>query len=139
MEIDRKAVTQVFLAESEEHLREMEEAVIALENSPEDQETLQTIFRVVHTIKGNASCLGFQDMTSFAHALEDLLDQLRKQQIPVIESLITLLLESVDALREIIPDAASGQQRLQQAHLSLLNHLTSYASPALEARPSNDL
>ncbi len=139
MEIDREAIAQVFLAESEEHLHEMEEALIALENSPEDQESLQTIFRVVHTIKGNASCLGFQYLTNFTHVLEDMLDQLRKRQIPVATSLITLLLQSVDALREIIPDTVSGNESIQPAHSSLLNHLTGYASPALEAGPSNDL
>jgi hypothetical protein len=54
MDIDREAILRTFLAESEEHLGAMEEALVALEAQPEDEGLLQLIFRVVHTLKGSS-------------------------------------------------------------------------------------
>ena len=66
--IDRDELLQIFSAESEENLREMEVAFVQLESTPEDEETLQAIFRAAHTIKGNAAGLGFPALAKFAHA-----------------------------------------------------------------------
>ena len=83
MEIDRQSIMQTFLVESQEHLREMEQSLIALEERPDDHEILNTIFRLAHTIKGSASCFGFETITGFAHVLEDLLVRLRKREFTV--------------------------------------------------------
>src|SRR5262245_13730852 len=101
MEIDRDLILQSFIVESGEHLSEMEEALILLEAQPEDVETLQTIFRVVHTIKGSAGCLSLRKLTDFAHVLEDLLDRLRNRTLSATSSLIKVLLTSVDVLRQM--------------------------------------
>src|SRR5688572_11833092 len=108
MEIDREFIMQTFLVDSEEHLRELEEALIRLENRPDDEEILNTIFRITHTVKGSASCLGFETLTGFDHLLEDLFARLRKRDFLVSRQLITLLLRSVDALTQMIPQAIAG-------------------------------
>jgi chemotaxis protein histidine kinase CheA len=59
MHIDRDELIQIFSAESDENLHEMELAFVQLESSPGDLETLQAIFRAAHTIKGNAASLAF--------------------------------------------------------------------------------
>ena len=64
---------KTFLAESEEGLGQMEEALLLLESSPDDDETVQTIFRVAHTLKGNAASLGFDRLAEFAHLKHTLL------------------------------------------------------------------
>lgn len=123
MDIDLQPILQMFLAESEEGLSAMEEALVALESRPEDDEALGTIFRVTHTLKGNASTFGFQALTEFAHVLEDVLDRLRNRQLPVTPPLVTLLLHSVDALRQMVPDAVSGTEGMEPAHKALLKRL----------------
>ncbi len=60
MDIDFDAVRRVFLVESEEHLAQMEQALVLLETRPDDAEAVDTIFRGAHSIKGNASSLGFE-------------------------------------------------------------------------------
>ena len=67
-DIDRDAIVQTFLDESEEGLAAMEEAMIGLEARPDDAELVSTIFRVAHTLKGNAASLGFEGLVRFAHA-----------------------------------------------------------------------
>ena len=67
-DFDRDELLAIFSAETEENLREMEEAFVQLESTPDDAETLQAIFRAAHTIKGNAAGLGFPALAKFAHA-----------------------------------------------------------------------
>ena len=124
MNIDQEAILRTFLDESEEHLGQMEEALIVLETRPEDEETLQLIFRVAHTLKGNASSLGFPRLAAFAHAMEDALHRLREHTIPVTADLVTLLLRAVDALRQMIPEAVSGIDEIRPAHQELLDAFT---------------
>lgn len=123
MNIDHEAILQTFLDESEEELRRMEEALVALETQPESEETLQTIFRVAHTLKGNAASLGFPHVASFAHAVEDTLQRLRDRTIPVSGDLITLLLRAVDALQQMVLVAVAGNEEMQPAHAELIRLL----------------
>ena len=123
MGIDLQPVLQMFRAESEEGLSIAEQAVVALESRPEDDECLGTIFRATHTLKGNASSLGFQALTEFAHVLEDILDRLRKRELKATTPLITLLLRSIDALRQMVPDAVSGTEGMRPEHRTLLKRL----------------
>jgi two-component system chemotaxis sensor kinase CheA len=97
--IDREAILEAFLLEAEENLVAAEDAAIALEARPDDESLVHTLFRAVHTLKGGADSLGLEAMTFTAHALEDLLDDLRGGRVAVTGSLMTLVLESLDALR----------------------------------------
>jgi two-component system chemotaxis sensor kinase CheA len=103
--LDYAAILEVFLDESAEALAAMEEALLALEARPDDAAQVQTLFRLVHTLKGNASSLGLGDLAAFAHTLEDVLDRLREEKLTASDELVTLLLESKDVLREML-DAA---------------------------------
>src|SRR5260221_3631100 len=107
-ELERDAIVQTFLGESEEGLAVMEEVLIALEVRGDDPELLGTVFRLAHTLKGNGSSLGFDGLVRFCHTLEDLLDRLRERVLPVTADLIALLLRAVDALRVMVPAAAAG-------------------------------
>lgn len=110
--IDMKAVLQVFLAESEEHLSVMEEALLALESRPKDPELLQALFRGAHTLKGNAASLGFGPLSDLSHAMEDIMQRLRSGVMVVSGEDITLLLEGVDALRQMVAAANEGSEEM---------------------------
>src|SRR5215510_6500764 len=120
MHIDRAELIQIFSAESEENLREMELGYVQLESTPDDAETLQAIFRAAHTIKGNAASLGFPALARFAHGVEDVLDRLRTGTTTLTTPLATLLLRSVDVLRHLVEGAVSGRDELLPEHLELL-------------------
>jgi two-component system chemotaxis sensor kinase CheA len=126
MEIDRELILQSFIVESGEHLSEMEKALILLEAQPDDVETLQTIFRVVHTIKGSAGCLSLRKLTDFAHVLEDLLDRLRTRTLAANSPLIKVLLTSVDVLRQMTADAAAGIDQMEPWQSTVLNQILEY-------------
>jgi two-component system, chemotaxis family, sensor kinase CheA len=116
-DFDRAAVLASFLVESEEGLDAMEQALVHMESNPSDLELLHTIFRVAHSIKGNATALELQELAGFAHVIEDLLDVFREQQALPGPELISLLLRAVDELRAMVAGAQSGPVELtQQQH-----------------------
>jgi len=106
MDFDREKVVKSFVAESAEGLERAEQYLIAAETNPDNGELLNEIFRVAHTIKGNASALDFPELSGFAHVLEDMLDALRKHELTISREVTSLLLHAVDALRALVPAAA---------------------------------
>jgi len=125
MEFDFEAIIQTFMAECEEHFAKMEEALVALEANPEDDQLLEAIFRGAHTLKGNSASLGYPKVAGFAHAFEELLQRFRNRSLPVTQQRITLLLRSLDAMRQMVPDAIAGGDELQAQQIELLNQLAS--------------
>jgi two-component system, chemotaxis family, sensor kinase CheA len=138
MDFDREKVIAAFVAESEEGLERTEQYLIAAETDPGNTELLDEMFRVAHTIKGNASALEFPELAGFAHVMEDLLEALRKHEITISRELISLLLNGVDALRALVPAAAEGSDRLSLAHQRLKKAIARYASGRVGAPPANE-
>jgi Chemotaxis protein histidine kinase and related kinases len=69
---------KAFVAESEEGITELNNALLDLEADPDDDEAMDSIFRIAHTLKGNASAMGFESVSELAHEMEDLLDEVRE-------------------------------------------------------------
>lgn len=111
-DFDRGAVLASFLAESEEGLDVMEQSLVQMESNPSDLELLHTIFRVAHSLKGNATALELTELAGFAHVIEDLLDVFREQQALPGAELISLLLKAVDELRAMVSAAQRGPVEL---------------------------
>lgn len=111
-DFDRDAVFASFLAESEEGLDTVEQVLLQMESSPSDPELVHTIFRVAHSIKGNARSLELNELAGLAHVVEDLLDIIREQQSLPTPDLISLLLKAVDELRAMISASSSGNHEL---------------------------
>ncbi len=101
----------------------MEEALLILEDRLEDEAPVETLFRAAHTIKGNARIVGFDHVAEFTHIFEDLLEGIRSREILVGEELVTLLLRSVDALREMIPGAVAGLEEIAPSHKALQDEM----------------
>jgi len=119
-DFDREAVLASFLVESEEGLDGMEQALVQMESSPSDPELLNTIFRVAHSLKGNAASLQLAQLAGFAHVVEDLLDVFREQRLQPSADLISLVLKAVDELRAMVsvsttPTGSKELTRSQQA------------------------
>lgn len=127
---DRELLLQTFLAEAAEHLRAIEEGLVTLEANPGDAELLHGIFRMAHSLKGDASMVGFPRIAEVAHAAEDLLERLREQDFAVTAERISLLLEAVDVLRALLDGAATGAEVFTPAHAAVRDALSTAAHAA---------
>lgn len=119
-----------FRSESEEIFDRVEELLLRLEQSPEEEGLLHEIFRGAHTIKGNAACLQFDDLTAFAHVVEEILENLRNGVIQPTSSCISRLLEAVDAMRDLAVRALDGDGALTQRQRALMEALSTPGTAA---------
>ncbi|MWV63629.1 chemotaxis protein CheA [Halorubrum sp. JWXQ-INN 858] len=95
-----------FVAEAEDGVTDLNNALLALEADPADDAAMDDVFRVAHTLKGNAAAMGYEDVSAFGHALEDLLDAVRRGDREVTPELMDLLFEGVDAVEAMIAEIA---------------------------------
>lgn len=137
MEINRTKLLQSFREETEDCLNQMEQLLLALENRPGDPELLSSLFRTAHTTKGNASLLEFNVLAHSLHGVEDLLDLIRGQALTLSQELINLLLQTVDALRQMAKNAAKGQETLLPAHEKLFAQLAALATQGKKDKPQS--
>ncbi|WP_447096959.1 chemotaxis protein CheA [Pseudomonas sp. CF10PS3] len=100
-------VLQTFIAESQELLLLMEDALLQIEQAPDDIDTINALFRVAHTIKGSAGLFGFTPIVAFTHVAESVLDRVRGNELKVDEALSALFLQVRDHLCELINLLAS--------------------------------
>lgn len=91
-----------FLVEADELINSLDVNLVELESKPKDIELLNNIFRAAHTIKGTSSFLGFDQVTTLTHKMEDILNKLRKSELNVTAEIMDLLLESLDILKVLI-------------------------------------
>jgi two-component system chemotaxis sensor kinase CheA len=120
MDIDEQELLSIFATESAENLDAIERGLVALESSPDDAETLTTVFRNVHTIKGNSASLGVPHVADLAHVVEELLARMRDRRLPVNEAIVTVLLRSADALRQLIAAGATEEAAPMTRRLAVL-------------------
>jgi two-component system chemotaxis sensor kinase CheA len=102
MNLDMTMFHQAFFEEATDLLAEFEGLLLRLEETPDETELLNTIFRCAHSIKGGSATFGFTAIAHFTHGLETLLDRLRNGQIRVDGTLTQLLLESLDQLKALL-------------------------------------
>lgn len=118
MSIDLSQFFEVFFEESFEGLDIMESELLALQPGEPDNETINTIFRAAHSIKGGSGTFGFNSVADFTHVVETLLDQIRDGQRQLTQQYIDLLLQSVDCLRDILNALrAEEEPDIEQAQL----------------------
>lgn len=114
-----------FVSESQEHLQNIELGVLVLEDKPDDEETLASIFRAFHTFKGGSGLLNLKPVYQLAHELESLLDLARQHKLEIDGTIINLILEGGDTLKhftcaidkQLAGEKSSGAITIPYQHL----------------------
>jgi two-component system chemotaxis sensor kinase CheA len=99
---DNREFVEEFLVESSENLDQLDRDLLALEQAPSDPERLASIFRTVHTIKGNSGFFGFSKLGALTHSGEHLLGRLRDGKLTLNDRVTGSLYSMVDAVRSIL-------------------------------------
>jgi two-component system chemotaxis sensor kinase CheA len=97
-----------FLTETHEGLAALDVALVRLEKAPDDRPTLSEIFRVIHTIKGTCGFLGLSRLEHVAHAAENVLGRYRDGALKVTPDGVTLVLQALDRIKEIVAGLEQG-------------------------------
>lgn len=138
MSIDMSQFYQVFFEESAEHLGEMESLLLELDIQEPDTEQLNAIFRAAHSIKGSAGTFGFTDLSQVTHILENLLDKIRKHELPLQSEMVDAFLEAGDLLKDMLA-AHQGQEAVAADRIAVMcDRLKQLSVETQEQIPSNN-
>lgn len=120
---------QTFILEGRELLEAMEEALLKLEQNPQDKEGINSIFRAAHTIKGSAGLFGLNFVIDFTHVVESVLDRVRDAEVKVDEELVALLLhvgDHIGKLLDLVGEGVTPSEDIDIVSQSLVQRLNVY-------------
>lgn len=103
-------VLKTFVVECQQLLLEMEDALLKIEQAPDDPDIINAIFRAAHTIKGSAGLFGLEAIVSFTHVAESVLDLVRNGQLSFTEELAALFLQVCDHVGVLVDHASNGRE-----------------------------
>jgi len=124
-------ILQEFLAESWENLGQLDSEIVELEKDPKNAELIASIFRTIHTIKGTCGFLGLTNLGAVAHSAENVLGKMREGILDVSPGAISLVLEAIDQIKELLQglEATGEEPRVDHSSLtSMLDELADYAT-----------
>ena len=109
MSDESNEIWELYADEGQQSLQAAEDAVLFLKKSPSDKETISSLFRSVHTFKGNSRVMGLSIIESRAHVAEDLIGMVRDEGVPIDDEIIDLLLEMIDVLNDMLATTCETQ------------------------------
>ncbi|OJW28232.1 MAG: hybrid sensor histidine kinase/response regulator [Rhodospirillales bacterium 69-11] len=128
-----------FLTETNESLAELDVALVTLERTPDDANTLSLIFRMVHTIKGTCGFLGLPRLERVAHAAENVLGKVRDRTLVATPDIISVVLTAIDRIKAIVSGLAMTGNEPAGDDTALIDSLNATAAghPPAHARPGD--
>jgi two-component system chemotaxis sensor kinase CheA len=100
----------IFLTEAIENFNEINRLLIVLEKNPEDIKSVHALFRITHTLKGNATGMGFEHIAELAHVLEDLFGAVREGKVIISSEMFVSVYKAADILNELIDAVKSPRE-----------------------------
>ncbi|MGL4761215.1 MAG: chemotaxis protein CheW [Sarcina sp.] len=110
--MDTSQYLSMFLEESRDNLRTLNDALLDLEQEPDDLEGIAQIFRVAHTIKGMAATMGFTDIAELTHKMEDILSKFRDGELKITQKVVTVLFKCLDTLEKMVDGVENGEDEI---------------------------
>jgi len=104
MSDEMQEILNDFLTESNEMLEVLDQRFVTLESDPNNTDLLNEIFRAMHSMKGSAGFLGFNNLVDVAHRGENILNKLRQGEMAVNPAIISIILETIDVIKAIMAD-----------------------------------
>ncbi|MGR8930026.1 MAG: chemotaxis protein CheA [Gammaproteobacteria bacterium] len=137
------AALSIFAQETEQLLTDMESALLCLESDPHDAETINSLFRAMHTIKGSSGLFGFNPIVSFTHEAESVLDKVRNGERNIDADLISVLLASKDHTAQLVEYCLSGPDSVIPTELTatsahLIKRLTGKQATEIQSMASDE-
>jgi two-component system, chemotaxis family, sensor kinase CheA len=103
------AIRDTFFQECEEQLAELESGLLAMEGGETDSETINAVFRAVHSIKGGAGAFSLEALIRFAHVFETAMDEMRSGRLEPSSDALKIMLRAADVLADLVRAARDGE------------------------------
>ena len=113
----------IFLDETNEHLQNLSDQLMILENEPENEDTINEIFRAAHSLKGMAGTMGYKRMQTLTHDMENVFSEVRNGKIKVDSRMVDVLFKALDALEEYKNNIQENQDEGTNDNEPIINEL----------------
>ena len=123
--MDTSQYLDIFLDESKEHLQNLSDQIMELEQNPENMDTINEIFRAAHSLKGMAGTMGYKRMQTLTHDMENVFSEVRNGTFKVQPGMIDILFKSLDALEEYVNNIQQTTEEGTNDNQDLIDALTS--------------
>ena len=107
-DINNEELLKDFFSEATQQVEVLESNILVIEQNPQDYGAVDEIFRAAHTLKGGSATVEMMELSSFTHAMEDLLDQVRSKVVPITEDVVDLLLKAIDIIKAMLESRTNG-------------------------------
>ncbi|MDA2938423.1 chemotaxis protein CheA [Acidobacteria bacterium AH-259-A15] len=132
MKSKEKEYKRIFLSESREEIESLNQALLELEKDPAKSELLDEILRLIHTLKGNAAAMGYENINQLTHKIEDGFISIRNQAKSLTPALANILYRSFDTLGFLL-DSAEDETISEQDITPFLKELSSLVGESKES------
>ncbi len=112
-----------FIEEASDLINELEKLLLEIEGDKANNELIQQIFRVMHSLKGGSAMFGFHKIDQFTHHLENIYDLIRNDKLAISDDILDVTLASVDHLRNLMHEGDDSDTRNQVQHDLLLSKI----------------
>lgn len=137
--MDVSQYLEIFLDETREHLQSLNTEILNLEQDPENEDTVNEIFRAAHSLKGMAGTMGYKRMQTLTHDMENVFSEVRNGTIKIKSHMIDILFQCLDALEEYttnIQENSDEGTNDNEALIKLLNDCLKPEGQTEEAAPA---
>ncbi len=124
------AIKETFFQECEDQLGELEAGLTAMEEGQTDAETVNAVFRAVHSIKGGAGAFKLNELVNFAHVFETTLDEVRAGRLEPSQALLKVMLRAADVLADLVRAARDGGSVDEARSAGLIEELAAFTGGA---------
>ena len=132
--MDMSEYKEVFEAESDEHLQQLNESLLELEQDAGNTEHINMMFRSAHTLKGMAATMGFSTIAELTHEMENLMDRIRNNKAELDDAAIDVLFECLDTLEALVESIETGED-VDISHLQERLRNMSVGSTVVQPKP----
>ena len=108
LDANNEELLKDFFTEAEEQVEHLESNILVIEQDPTNHDAIDEIFRAAHTLKGGSATVEMNELSTFTHSVEDLLDALRSGTLAVSEPIVDVLLSAIDIIKAMLESRRNG-------------------------------
>lgn len=124
--MDVSQYLEIFIDETKEHLQNLSQQLMVLEEEPENADTINEIFRAAHSLKGMAGTMGYKRMQSLTHIMENVLSEIRTGKMKVNAELVDVLFQCLDALEAYLDNITQTQDEGTEDNEPIIARLNAF-------------
>ncbi len=121
--MDVSQYLEIFIDETSEHIQNLSDCIMALEQEPDNKDTINEIFRAAHSLKGMAGTMGFKRMQRLTHDMENVFQEVRSDKIKINSGMIDILFQCLDAIEAYLDSVKNTSDEGTEENEVIINNL----------------